>query len=169
MRRLFLLALGIFALSPLFSQVSKNLDSLYFSEMMSRRVVDEFTGEIRIDCPVLGNPQNTIHLIKNISAGRAVYFMRLMTHGSSVVVDGTGVILLFSDGSKITKPSVEIDVDVSDNGYEYTAFFLVNLTDLKTLASKDLKKYRLYIFDGVVNEKDSEDFRIYASQIIKTK
>lgn len=95
--------------------------------------------------------------------------MRLMTHGSSVVVDGTGVILLFSDGSKITKPSVEIDVDVSDNGYEYTAFFLVNLTDLKTLASKDLKKYRLYIFDGVVNEKDSEDFRIYASQIIKTK
>ena len=139
--------------------------------MMERREIDEFTGVIKIDCPVLGTPANTIHLIKLIEKGRSTYFMRLMTHGVSVVVDGVGVIVLFTDGSKLSKANVNIDVDVatSSNDYEYTAFFPLTTTDLGLLSSKTISKFRLYIFDGTVRLKDADDFRIYAKQISKTK
>jgi hypothetical protein len=147
----------------------KYLDSLYFAEMMSRREIDEFEGTIKIDCPTLGTPASTIHLIKIINKGKSVYYMRLMTYGSTAVVDGLGVIVLFTDGTKLTKPNVEIDVDVDDNGFQYTAFFPVTTTDLKTLASKTINKFRLYIFDGSVREKDAADFKVYSKQIVLTK
>ena len=173
---LFTLSLMMFGLT-LFAQTeqvdrqneAKYLDSLFLAEMMFRREVDDFTNEIKIDCPVLGTPARTVHLIKTINRGKVQYFMRLMTQGSSVVVDGKGVYILFTNGTKLMKEGAKVTVDTDHNGYSYSAFLLLTSSDLKILASKNIKKFRLYIFDGELNERESEQFRIYAKNIVLTK
>jgi hypothetical protein len=157
-----------------FGQTEKNnikthLDSMYFSEMMQRRVVDDFTHEIKIDCPVLGNSKNTIHLQKSILNGRILYLIDFMVKAPSCVVNGQGVSILFTDGTQITRPLEKIDVDASDGGFEYTALFKLTIDEVKSFSLKTVNKFRLEIFDGVVNAKDAEDFKIYAKNIVLTK
>jgi hypothetical protein len=145
------------------------LDSALTAELKSRREVDEFTDQISIDCPVLGNPLSTMHLIKNINKNKAVYYIDLMTQGSTVFVGWKGAILLFTDGTKLKKPNAKIDIEVSDYGYRYTAFIPLTQADMKVLSSKTIDKFRLSIFDGAVNSKDAGMFRIYAKNMIKLK
>lgn len=145
------------------------LDSTLTAEMKSRREVDEFTNQISIDCPVLGNHMSTIHLIKKINKNVAVYYLDLMTQGSTLFVGWKGAILVFIDGTKMKKPNAEIDIEVSDYGFRYTASILLTRDDLKVLSSKHINKFRLNIFDGAVNSKDAKMFRIYAKNLVKLK
>ena len=131
--------------------------------------VDDFTDEIRIDCPVLGNPMRTVHLIKFINKDKVQYYFHLMTQGSIAVVDGEGVIILFTDGTKLTKAEVKVNVGASRDGFSYSALVPLNVNDLKILALKNIKKFRLYMFDGELNERESEQFRIYSKNIVLAK
>jgi hypothetical protein len=145
------------------------LDSALTAEMISRRLADEFTDQIFIDCPVMGNSMSTIHLIKKINKNVASYYLDLMTQGSTLFVGWKGAILVFTDGTKMKKPNAEIDIEVSDYGFRYTSFIELTRDDLKVLSSKTIDKFRLNIFDGEVNSKDARMFRIYAKNIIKLK
>ena len=145
------------------------LDSALTAEMKLRREVDEFTEQISIDCPVLGNPLSTIHLIKYINKNKATYYIDLMTQGRTVFVGWKGAILLFTDGTKMKKPNAKINIEVSDYGYRYTAFIPVTQADLKVLSSKNIDKFRLSIFDGPLSPKDAGMFKVYAKNIIKLK
>jgi len=168
------LMFSIFKLNAQTEQTGLQHDSLtndkkFYDEMMSRKEKDDFTDEIKIDCPVLGNPMATIHIVKIFRNGKVYYFMDLMTLGSTCVVDGKGVIILFTDGTKLTKSEIEIDVDVSNNDFRYTAFFPLTLNDLNSLSSKIIDKFRLYIFDGKVKSQDADDFKIYTKNLMLTK
>ena len=166
-----IISLSAFAQTSLTEEakIAAYLDSTLTAEMRSRREVDEFTNQISIDCPVLGNPMSTIHLIKNINKNKSTYYLDLMTQGSTVFVGWKGAILLFTDGTKMKKPNAEIDIEISDYGYRYTTFISLSHADLKVLASKTIDKFRLNIFDGEVNSKDAKMFKIYVKNIIKLK
>jgi hypothetical protein len=73
------------------------------------------------------------------------------------VVDGKGAFILFEDGKKWSK-SVEIDVDATENGFEYTAFIPLINSDLKLLKSKKISKIKLYIFEQSMSEDDANMF-----------
>jgi len=145
------------------------LDSTLTAEMISRREVDEISNQISIDSPVLGNTLSTIHIIKNINKKKATYLLDLMTQGSTVFVGWKGAILLFTDGTKMKKPNAKIGIAVSEYGYRYTASISLTQADLKVLASKDIDKFRLSIFDGELNTKDAVILKIYARNLVKLK
>ena len=117
------------------------------------RSVDEMTDEIKLNTPY----GSDFSIYKYITSESTEYYLSLNTTGSTVVVDGTGVIILFTDGSKMTKPD-EIGVKAGSNGFNYSAFISLTQEDLDVLSTKQIKKFRLYIFDQKVEPFEGEEF-----------
>lgn len=126
---------------------------------------DEFTDELHFYSPEIDGNM-TIH--KYIRNSKTSYYLSLSTSGSIVAVGKKGVIILFKDGTKINKPSEEIDVDTYGSGskFKYSAFIRLTKSDLVKLSTKSVKKYRLYIFDSTIGEIDSMKFENYVDCII---
>jgi len=144
------------------------LDKDAFCKKIKRKV-DDFTDDITINSPLIDNRNiSSMIIYKTISKGKVIYNLRLKTFGSTVIVDGTGAIILFEDGTKITKP-VKIDVEADTKGFEYSAFLPLTQNDLEILSSKKVKKFRLYIYDETVNPVFAAKFKIYIDCIQETK
>jgi hypothetical protein len=131
------------------------------------KTVDDFTDEIQFTSPLSSNLKTSSVIIdKHIRKSDIMYFLNLRTHGSTVVVDGTGAIILFSDGTKLSK-SVKVNVKADKDGYEYYVYFPLTQSDLTLLSTATIKKFRLYIFDEAVNPIEADKFKIYVNCIIK--
>jgi len=75
-------------------------------------------------------------------------FMSLTTYGGTPVVDGTGAVILLTNGQKINK-KVKIDVNVDSSGkYKYTAFFPLTQNDISLLTKHAIDDFKLYIFEN---------------------
>lgn len=129
------------------------------------RSVDEFTGIISLNS---ATSNRSMILYKCIGECFPPYHLRLRAHGSTSVSNASGIIILFSDGSKWTS-SEKIDVTADSKGFEYTAFITLTASDLITLSTKTISKYRLYFFDEQVNANDAEKFKIYADCMKEAK
>jgi hypothetical protein len=131
--------------------------------------VDEFTGEIKFNTPTL-SVKNTypMSLTKVIKNGKATYSLYLSTNGYGAHVDGEGVRILFTDGSKWVK-TAPIDVDVVGNEFSYSAFLKLSTADVALFATKQVKKFRLYIYDREVVATDAKDFMVFANCLKSAK
>ena len=135
---------------------------------MERRV-DDFTGEITINSPSRTfNNINSLILYKYIKKQKSLYYLSLSTTGATAVVDGKGVDILFTDGTKWTRLS-EVDVNVETGGYRYSAFITLTPADLITFSTKTIKKFRLYVFDADLNQNYSEKFKTFVKCLKEAK
>lgn len=131
------------------------------------REIDDFTDEVSLNTPrVVNRGSSSIILYKIVKNSKVVYYMGLSAYGLTVNIGISGVIILFEDGTKMNKPSEEIDVDTSDSGFEYSAFITLTEAEVQMLSAKKIKKYRLYIYDGEVNSEDANQFAEYVKCII---
>lgn len=134
-----------------------------------KREIDDFTGEIKISSPISSGRQlSPMTIYKHINKSKTVYYLRLRTYGSTLNVSETGVIVLFTDGTKWIKQS-KIDVDAESNGFEYSAFINLTPTDLISFSTKKIKKFRLYIYDKEVNSSDADKFKLFVKCVKETK
>lgn len=141
-------------------------------ELCSRieRDVDEFTGKITINSPMSsGHSISNVILYKNILKGKIVYYLSLRTIGSTLNVREKGVYIIFSDGTKWSRPTEEIEVEADKNGYEYSAFITLSANDLLTFSGKGIRKFRLFIYDESVNSADADKFKTYVKCVRKAK
>jgi len=123
------------------------------------RTVDEFTGKVKINSSYGEN----VTVLKYVEGKTTTTYLSLNTTGSTCVVDGTGVIVLFKDGTKWVKNGEEIDCDVntgSGSSFKYSAFITLTPADIKLFSAKKVKKFKLYIFEGSVRnpEKFNAEF-----------
>jgi hypothetical protein len=126
---------------------------------------DDFTNEVKINTPILsGNQISPMIIHKIIKGSTSSYYLSLRTIGYDVNVNKSGVIILFEDGSKWSRQS-KVDVEVADDGFEYTSYIRLTNNDLSIFSSKRVKKFRLYIYDQSVNIGIAEKFKVYASCI----
>jgi len=126
------------------------------------RTVDDFTGEVRLNSPLSeGRLISPVGLLKSITDGKSSYYLSLHTSGETVNFGQKGAIVLFADGTKISKPSAEINVTYNTNKFEYRAFVPITEAELKMLQTKSIKKFRLYIYDEEISEGLSERFMHY--------
>ncbi|MCX6210252.1 MAG: hypothetical protein NTZ59_12340, partial [Bacteroidetes bacterium] len=128
------------------------------------REVDEFTGEIDINSPRLSKLG---YILKNIDKGKSTYYFSTSIKSSGIYL-GKGVIILFSDGTKWSRPSEVVDVDYS-SGFENNVFMKLTQSDIEIFKKKVIKKIRLYIHDKDVDPKEAEHFRDLFNIIIKKK
>lgn len=78
--------------------------------------------------------------------------------GSTVNFDGKGVILLLSDGTKISKPNQKISVDYRD-GYRYSAYFQLNKIEIDRIIKNPITDVKLYIYDAeIFNPKKYSEY-----------
>ena len=133
------------------------------------RSVDDFTRAVTFRSPQSNGFELTkISIQKTVSKTGTRYYFSLRAYGSSVVVDGKGVIILFTDGTKLSK-SVDIDVEADKDQFEYTAFIPLTSADLLLLSTKKIKKYRLYIFDEEVSASEADKLRLFTKCVMEAK
>ena len=126
------------------------------------RNVDKFTNEIQINTNIL----SPITLYKHINKGKPiVYYLSLEAEGATLNYGTKGVIVLFSDGTKWTKPNEKVE-STYRNGLHYSCFITLSPTDVELFSKKSIKAYRLYIYDA---SYESEDARVFANAIRKIK
>lgn len=116
-------------------------------------------------------------LLKNISFTKVKYkdetvrmYLRITTYGSTLNVGEKGLTVIFEDGSRFERPAAEIDANTSSGyGWRYTAFVSIDDEDLKLFATKKVKAYKLYIYEGALYGKDLALTLGYAQGILESK
>lgn len=125
--------------------------------------VNDFGGEITYRSPLL----NDLSIIKIVRNNTQIYFLSLSTIGSTLNYGTSGVIILFEDGTKWSKPNEEVDVKYKQgDDWEYSAFIRLTKGDLSLFSTKKIRKFRLYIYDNN-NPKDKEIFPLYVQSIME--
>jgi hypothetical protein len=147
----------------LLTEFGKGDFDFYFENEIDREV-DEFNGEIRINSPLLSKLG---FISKHIRNGKSTYYFSTSIK-SNGIYKGTGVIILFTDGTKWSRPNEEVDVDYSE-GFQNNVFLTLTSSDLEIFKKKVIRKIRLYIHDKDVDLKEAENFRKLLNIIIKMK
>lgn len=131
---------------------------------------DDFTNEITINNPIIESGGiSSMILYKIIKSGKVSYYLSLHTYASTLKVGGAGVIILFDNGTKMNKPAAKIDVEYDESAYAYSAWIPLTEVEVKTLTTKKISKFRLYIFDEEVTPSFSDKFTIYVKCIMDKK
>ena len=97
---------------------------------------------------------------KVVTAKNVSVYLSLISTGATVNTGIKGVKVILSNDQVLSFPNQTIDVDVSDNGYEYTAFITLTKENLALLKKYTVVKWKLYIYEGSQDPTDAEAFRI---------
>ena len=129
--------------------------------------MDDFTDDVTLRTPLM----NDMFITKSIKKGsiKPTYYLSLETRGSTLNYNGKGVIILFKDGTKWVKSEEKIDVKVvKGDGWGYRAFIILTEQDLQMFSTKEVDKFRLYIYDNQ-SPDDTDKFVFYTQAIVKMK
>lgn len=111
------------------------------------KTYDEFDNTTRFETTETGD----IKIYKFIEQAETTYYLSMYAYSEYCTAGCTGIIILFTDGTKWSKPNEKIDMDVSgDNSkgsFEYRGFVTLTKTDRTIFSTKQIKAYKLYIFD----------------------
>jgi hypothetical protein len=127
-------------------------EEIYKSTPRIDKKTDEFTGEVTYYTPIL----EPVSITKFIKGKDTNYYLSLRTHGSTVVVDGKGAIVLFTDGSKLSFEKEDIDVKADGGSFQYSAFCTLSTSELSMFQVKKVKGFKLYIYDEFLESGTSE-------------
>lgn len=134
-------------------------DKDYICSKINNRT-DDFTNIVTISSMEFINGDiSPITLHKYIDKNKITFSLYLRTIGSVVSVNGIGATIIFDDGTKWYKPS-KIDVDSNENGFIYSTYINLTLSDLNLFKNKKVKKFRLYIFDQKISDGISDIFNL---------
>jgi hypothetical protein len=137
------------------------LNELDFKKEIEKEV-DDFTKEVRFMTPLNNQVGSLWKYVKN---GKTTYYLSMEIE-SSGIYRGNGVYVLFTDGTKWSRPNEKVDVKYR-SGFQNSVFIPLTTTDLQIFKTKTIRKYRLYIHDQEVDIVDADKFKIYTSLITK--
>ena len=150
--------------------IKKTFSKLFFLEDrfcydIEETKKDKFTGEKTFRTSIL----NGINFTKIVSQeGAITYYLGAEVYGNIRVADRKGVHILFEDGSKLSKPDEEIDVEVHDaETYVYYAFVMITAKELKILSEKLITDTRTHIFDSEIDKESAFIIREHAKCLLK--
>ena len=129
------------------------------------REYNEFDKEITLRTSLLKN----CSLTKIINTKGAVYYLSLEATGSTAKVKVKGVKIILSNRQTLSFASEKIDVDVSDDGYKYSAFIRLTADKLVLFKKYGVLKWQLFIFDEEQSENDMNDFKSLVNCIVSMK
>lgn len=136
------------------------------------RKVDKFTGEVKLSTPYHHGKYYELNKIiyhKVISGLDTTCYMSLRTGGPSLKVSQVGVIILLSNGDRISLPDEKIDCDPGYGGYwEYSVFLRLDKELIKKLSESEITDFRLYIYDATFNEKERHRYNKYLKCILSS-
>lgn len=148
-------------------QPSIDLPSDFFCKEIESKI-DKFEDKQTFTTPIGLFFKSGIRFYKIVDKGIPSFYLSVHVSGSTINIGEKGVIILFKDGSKFTKPEEKIDVKVgSGTGYSYSSFIRLTLDELKVFSLKSISDTRLYIYDNSVEEQSAEKIKEYLKCLIK--
>lgn len=112
--------------------------------------------------------ENGIKFIKTVENGKSHFYLSVSTSGITLNVNEKGLYILFSDGTKISKPNEEIDVDVSSgSGYDYSSFIQLTSTEIRQLTMKSITDFKLYIYEETIDDESALKIKEYLKCLSK--
>jgi hypothetical protein len=127
--------------------------------------IDKFTDEKRTRSKTI----DQMSFIRNSNKGKINQYVSINIYGSTAVVNGKGLIILFKSGEKIVRLNEKVDVDVTSYGnkpYVYSVFFSPTPTEVQLLKKEVIVGAKLYIFESTVNE--GEKLKQFANCVLIT-
>ena len=142
-------------------------DSCYNWCSCISRKVDDFTNEVKISTPFYTKPSIDKYIYPN---GTIKYYLYLSLDDSYCTAGGTGLIILFKDGTKFSRPNIKVDMDYySGDKFTYSVFIPITQNEVKIFAQKEISKFKMYIFERNFKEIDIRAFKEYANCILELK
>lgn len=136
------------------------LDKDFISDI--DKSVDDFTGEISIFSPW----KSGVGVQKKIKKGKSVTQL-ILRLPSERLLRGKGVVVLFSDGTKWSRPNEQIYIEGENSGYSLTSIINLNAQDGTLFQKKRIKKFRMISEDGGLQDVDGDIIKAYISIISK--
>lgn len=141
---------------------------------------DDFTGEKTISSPSNLDIENNknfysetspLRLMKSkLKNGVIKYYLLMYAHDFDLTVSEKGAWVLFSDGSKLSKPMAKIGVNSGyGRHFTYSCKIPITLSEFNLFKSKKVKKTRLYIHEEDMSSVNSTLLPLYAKEIINYK
>lgn len=140
-----------------------NYSKEYLSSKLDRRL-DDFTGKISISTPVIYKSElSPVIMHKDIQNEQIVYYLSLNTKDRTLSTNNSGVIILFTDGTKWSADE-KINVEAGDKRYyNYSVFIKLTDNDVIALSKKKINKFRLGIYDESVNSIFADKFMMFVN------
>lgn len=126
--------------------------------------IDDFTSEISIFSPLMSG----VGVQKNIKKGKSVTQL-ILRLPSDRLLRGKGVIVLFSDGNKWSRPNEHIYVEGEKSGYSLTSIINLTVQDSALFQKKRIKKFRIISEDGGLQDVEGDIIKVYMSIVSKMK
>ena len=133
--------------------------TLYASQISSRK--DKLEDKITYSTPYGEN----VSFTKVVRGADVVIYLSLSTYGSTLNVLEKGATILFTDGTQLNFPDIDIETKAhtatSLSGYDYSIFKSLTAEEIEMFSTKTIEYFKLYIYDRDINEKDGKKYNAY--------
>lgn len=129
-----------------------------------KRSVNYATGDVQYAIPSLqGQGSISVNLTKKIATGQIPYYqidIELNDPNLSFDEKRRGVIITFSDGRVWTQP-YKIKADIYKDGFIYSVSMRLTVVDLFIFKTRNIRSVKLYEYEDIIFNGDSDKFKIY--------
>ncbi|MCK0203336.1 hypothetical protein ACT4R9_10025 [Ornithobacterium rhinotracheale] len=131
-------------------------------------MVDDFTGER--SATTMDYENRSVFLDKYIRKNKSDYYLGINSSSSTFFDSLEGAYIIFTDGTKWSKPSAKINVSAGINyDFDYSAFVKLSVKDVLTLSNKTIKKYKVGIFEENMDLDKAENLKERIRCVYKMK
>ena len=134
-------------------------NAIYSAEISSRK--DRLEDKITYSTPY----GEFVSFTKVVRGTDTVVYLTLSTYGSTLNVLEKGATILFTDGTQLKFPNIDIKTKAhtasSLSGYDYSIFKSLTAEEIEMFSTKTIEYFKLYIYDREINEKDSKKYNAY--------
>jgi hypothetical protein len=131
--------------------------------------VDEFDGKItfRADVTPFAS-KNMVSFVKFKYEDSERYYLSMYIAEPDIYT-GKGAYIILNNGEKISKPSEKVDYKLLGSQFYTRAYIRLTEEDIVLLKESGIKKFKLYISTGELNDKDSEKSKEIINCLIKAE
>ena len=136
--------------------------SISFSQSV-KVTKDDFTGATEYRVGVYYSP-----VLLYGSSDKDEIYLSLHSYSWSLYY-GDGVKILFDDGSVLEYPKAKVDVTATQNSFSYSAYIEIDPKLKEKLLNNKIKKYKLYIFDNELTNRQAIKIKDGFKNLIEVK
>jgi hypothetical protein len=138
-------------------------EGLLCSQLITEK--DKFSSKVTTRTPT----QFEYSLMKVDENSEKTIYLALQSYGVTLNIDEKGLKVLFSDGTVLSKPEVDIKyADASGTkGWTYSCFIRLDENDIDTFITKTITDYSLGIYERKMNSTNALELREYLKCMTK--
>jgi hypothetical protein len=106
-----------------------------------------------------------VSFVKVVRGEESIIYLSLSTYGSTLNVLEKGATILFTDGTKLEFPDIEIRTKAHTrtnlSGYDYSIFTRLTEEEIEMFSTKTVEYFKLYVYDREINKNEGIKYNAY--------